>query len=147
MGERLQGKVAIITGASRGIGAAIACYMAEEGAKVVLVSRKIEGLEAVANEIRENGGEATPIACHAGHRNQREDMLDQALEAYGQVEQARVSREEALAGSRGFHAADSSVVVCVFQLNSVTHERRNHGAVVEEGRRAFALPGHVEGTL
>jgi NAD(P)-dependent dehydrogenase (short-subunit alcohol dehydrogenase family) len=86
MGERLRDKVAIVTGASRGIGAAIAANMAAEGAKVVLVSRKIEGLQAVADEIRGHGGEATPIACHAGHANQREDMLDQALKAYGKVD-------------------------------------------------------------
>jgi NAD(P)-dependent dehydrogenase (short-subunit alcohol dehydrogenase family) len=86
MGERLEGKVAIVTGASRGIGAAIAGHMAEEGAKVVLVSRKIDGLEPVANEIRTNGGDATAIACHAGHRDQRESMLEQALRTYGQVD-------------------------------------------------------------
>ncbi len=86
MGERLQGKVAIVTGASRGIGASIASHMAAEGAKVVLVSRKIEGLEGVASEIRGNGGEALPIACHVGHRSQREDMLDQVLKSYGQVD-------------------------------------------------------------
>jgi NAD(P)-dependent dehydrogenase (short-subunit alcohol dehydrogenase family) len=60
--------------------------MAEEGAKVVLVSRKLEGLQAVADEIRGNGGDATPIPCHAGHADQRQDMLDQALKAYGQVD-------------------------------------------------------------
>ncbi len=86
MGERLRDKVAIVTGASRGIGAAIAGYMAEEGAKVVLVSRKIEGLQAVADEIRGNEGEAMPIACHVGHPNQRQEMLDQALKAYGKVD-------------------------------------------------------------
>jgi len=86
MGGRLEGKVAIVTGASRGIGAAIAANMAEEGAKVVLVSRKIEGLEAVATEIREKGGEALPIACHVGHRNQREDMLDEALRSFGKID-------------------------------------------------------------
>jgi NAD(P)-dependent dehydrogenase (short-subunit alcohol dehydrogenase family) len=86
MGERLQGKVAIVTGASRGIGAAIAKQMAEEGAKVVLVSRKIEGLETVASEIRADGGEAMPIACHVGHRSQREEMLDKALQSFGQVD-------------------------------------------------------------
>jgi len=86
MGERLRDKVAIITGASRGIGAGIAGFMAEEGAKVVLVSRKIEALQAVADEIRGNGGEAMPIACHVGHPNQRQDMLDQALKAYGKVD-------------------------------------------------------------
>ncbi len=86
MSERLRDKVAIVTGASRGIGAAIAGYMAEEGAKVILVSRKIEGLQAVADEIRANGGEATPIACHAGHRSQREEMLAEALRAYDKVD-------------------------------------------------------------
>lgn len=86
MGERLRDKVAIVTGASRGIGAAIAANMAQEGAKVVLVSRKMEGLQTVAAEIRGNGGEATPLACHVGHPDQREDMLDQALNAYGRVD-------------------------------------------------------------
>ncbi len=86
MAERLEGKVAIVTGASRGIGAAIATQMAEEGAKVVLVSRKIEGLETVAGEIRDNGGDATAIACHVGHRDQREEMLEKALKAYGKVD-------------------------------------------------------------
>jgi NAD(P)-dependent dehydrogenase (short-subunit alcohol dehydrogenase family) len=86
MGERLREKVAIVTGASRGIGAAIAANMAEEGAKVVLVSRKIEGLETVAEEIRGNGGDATPIACHVGHPDQRDQMLERALQTYGKVD-------------------------------------------------------------
>ncbi len=86
MGERLEGKVAIITGSSRGIGEAIARKMAEEGAKVVLVSRKIEGLQAVADEIRGSGGEATPIACHVGHEDAREAMLKEAVDAYGKVD-------------------------------------------------------------
>ncbi|MFZ1865697.1 MAG: glucose 1-dehydrogenase [Polyangiales bacterium] len=86
MGERLVDKVAIVTGASRGIGAAIAAKMADEGARVILVSRKIEGLSTIADEIRKQGGEATPIACHVGHRAQREAMLDQALQTYGKVD-------------------------------------------------------------
>jgi len=86
MGERLGDKVAIVTGASRGIGAAIAANMAEEGAKVVLVSRKIDGLQGVADEIRGNGGDAMPIACHVGHSDQRQAMLDEALKAYGKVD-------------------------------------------------------------
>jgi NAD(P)-dependent dehydrogenase (short-subunit alcohol dehydrogenase family) len=86
MGERLRDKVAIVTGASRGIGAAVAANMAEEGAKVVLVSRKIDGLRGVADEIRGNGGEAMPIACHVGHSDQRQAMLDEALKAYGKVD-------------------------------------------------------------
>jgi NAD(P)-dependent dehydrogenase (short-subunit alcohol dehydrogenase family) len=86
MGERLRDKVAIVTGASRGIGASIAARMADEGARVVLVSRKIEGLQVVADEIRGRGGDALPIACHVGHPDQRQDMLREALQSYGQVD-------------------------------------------------------------
>ena len=86
MGERLEGKVAIITGSSRGIGEAIAKKMAEEGANVVLVSRKIGGLQTVADEIRASGGEATPIACHVGHEDTRQAMLKQAIDTYGKVD-------------------------------------------------------------
>ncbi|WP_200907198.1 SDR family NAD(P)-dependent oxidoreductase, partial [Ardenticatena maritima] len=62
----LSGKVAIITGASRGIGAAIAKAYAQAGAAVVLASRKQSGLDVVAEEIRAEGGEALPIATHVG---------------------------------------------------------------------------------
>lgn len=86
MSERLEGKVAVITGASRGIGEAIARKMAQEGAKVVLVSRKIESLQPIADQIRASGGDATPIACHIGDDGAREAMLGQALDVYGQVD-------------------------------------------------------------
>jgi len=86
MGKRLEGKVAVITGSSRGIGEAIATHMADEGAKVVLVSRKIEGLEEVAKKITSRGGDATPIAYHVGHAEARRDMLDRTLDRYGKVD-------------------------------------------------------------
>lgn len=62
-----EGKVVLVTGASRGIGEAVARAMAALGAKVVLVSRKLEPLEAVAASIRKEGGEAVAMACHTGH--------------------------------------------------------------------------------
>ena len=62
----LTGRVAVVTGASRGIGEAIAKAYAQQGAKVVVSSRKLEGCAAVAEAINVAGGEAVAIACHIG---------------------------------------------------------------------------------
>jgi NAD(P)-dependent dehydrogenase (short-subunit alcohol dehydrogenase family) len=62
----LTGRVALVTGASRGIGEAIARAYAERGARVVVSSRKQEACDEVARAINESGGDATAIACHIG---------------------------------------------------------------------------------
>jgi NAD(P)-dependent dehydrogenase (short-subunit alcohol dehydrogenase family) len=62
----LSGRVALITGASRGIGRAIALRLARHGATVAVASRHLEGCETVAGEIRAAGGSAVALACHIG---------------------------------------------------------------------------------
>ena len=62
----LSGKTALVSGASRGIGEAIARLLAAQGARVVCTSRKLEGCEAVAAAIREAGGQARALAMHVG---------------------------------------------------------------------------------
>jgi NAD(P)-dependent dehydrogenase (short-subunit alcohol dehydrogenase family) len=82
----LKGKVALITGASRGIGEAIAYALAQYGAQCILVSRKIEGLQAVADKIRAEGGKAEAIACHVGDLNQIEALFKEVQERFGRLD-------------------------------------------------------------
>jgi NAD(P)-dependent dehydrogenase (short-subunit alcohol dehydrogenase family) len=82
----LSGQVAVVTGASRGIGAAIAGSLAAAGAKVVLASRKLDSLQPVADRIRGEGGEALAVACHTGRTADIEALVVAAAEAYGGVD-------------------------------------------------------------
>jgi NADP-dependent 3-hydroxy acid dehydrogenase YdfG len=70
----LSSKVAVVTGASRGIGEGIARAYAEAGAALILASRKADKIEAVARDIRESGGTAFAVAAHCG-RKEEVDLL------------------------------------------------------------------------
>lgn len=83
----LDGKVAIITGASKGIGEAIARVFAQYGAKVVISSRKQADLEVLAEEIRQEfGTEVFPLAAHAGDMHQLRELLAKTIEIFGKVD-------------------------------------------------------------
>ncbi|MEL6717610.1 MAG: glucose 1-dehydrogenase [Bacteroidota bacterium] len=82
----LTGKVAIVTGASKGIGESMARGLAEFGAKVVVSSRKQEAVDAVAESFRADGLEAIGIACHVGRAEQRKALVDKVLEEYGRID-------------------------------------------------------------
>jgi len=82
----LKDKVAIITGASRGIGEAIAKTFAQYGAKVVLASRKQESLDKVAAEIKGSGGEALAVACHTGKIADMDALFKKVMDTYGRVD-------------------------------------------------------------
>ena len=82
----LSGKVALITGASRGIGESIARTLANYGAHVIVSSRKIDGCEAVAGSIREAGGSAEAYACHIGEMVQIEDIWQHIESKHGKLD-------------------------------------------------------------
>ncbi len=82
----LKGKVAIVTGASRGIGKAIALEMAKSGADLVVVSRKIADLEKTAEEARATGRKAIAVAAHIGRLEDIANVVTKAKEAYGKID-------------------------------------------------------------
>ncbi len=82
----LDGKVAIITGSSRGIGRASAEALARLGARVVISSRKAEACEAVAQNIRQHGGEACVIACNISRKAEVEALVAGTLRTYGRID-------------------------------------------------------------
>lgn len=82
----LTGKIALITGASRGIGESIAKTLANHGAHCILVSRKPEALDKVAEEINKAGGKAETMACHTGYLEQIQALFDKVKEKFGKLD-------------------------------------------------------------
>lgn len=86
MGGRLQGKSSVITGAASGIGKATARIFADEGARLVLSDIQLEGLDAVAAELRDGGAEVATVLGDVSKEDDARAMIDAAVDAYGRVD-------------------------------------------------------------
>lgn len=82
----LTGKVAVVTGGSRGLGRAMVLGLARAGADVVIASRKLDTCEEVAAEVRALGRRALAVAAHAGQMESLDGLLDKAYEEFGHLD-------------------------------------------------------------
>lgn len=83
----LTGKVAIVTGGSRGLGREMVLAFAQAGADVVIASRKLESCEVLAREVEQTTGQkALPVACHVGEWGQVEELAERAYDRFGKVD-------------------------------------------------------------
>lgn len=84
--NRLEGKVAVITGGNSGVGAATAKMFAAEGAKVVITARREAALEKVAEEIKAAGGEVYAVATDISKPEDPERLMDLVMQKYGKID-------------------------------------------------------------
>jgi NAD(P)-dependent dehydrogenase (short-subunit alcohol dehydrogenase family) len=83
---RLDGRVAVVTGASAGMGVVFARALADAGARVVLAARRVERLEALAKEISDSGREALAVACDVAQEADIEGLVEATLARFGRVD-------------------------------------------------------------
>jgi len=88
MGNRMEGKVAIVTGASSGIGRATAVRLAEEGAQVSVAARRAERLESLVREIESAGGKALAVETDVADRDSVRNAVSKTVEAFGRLDVA-----------------------------------------------------------
>ena len=143
--------VALITGASSGIGAATAQLMAMEGYRVVLAARREERLEVLANEIRRAGGQALPIRTDVVQLDSIQGMVDRAITEFGQIDllvnNAGFARQKWLEGMDSDRDVDLQVQVNLLGLLFTTQTilphmiQRRRGHIINiSSMAAFVAP-------
>lgn len=132
----LTGKVALVTGASRGIGESIAKLLAQQGAHVIVSSRKIDGCQRVVDEIKEAGYSAQTIACHIGEMDQIAAIFEQIKTEHGKLD---ILVNNAAANPYFGHILDTDVMA--FQKTTDVNIRGYFFMCVEGGKLMKAAGG------
>jgi len=117
----LSGRVAIVTGSTKGIGKAIAEAMAAHGAKVVISSRKAPACEEVARRIREAGGEAIAVPCNVSHKDQLEHLVAETRRRLGAIDVLVAN-----AGVNPFYGGSLEIPDSAFEKILDVNIRSNH---------------------
>jgi NADP-dependent 3-hydroxy acid dehydrogenase YdfG len=104
MSENIEGKVVVITGASSGLGEATARFLAAEGGTIVLGARRVERLQALAEELTSKGSKALAVETDVTDREQVKRLVDTAVETYGRLDVSSTTpglcRSRSWSGSR-----------------------------------------------
>lgn len=135
----LEGKVALVTGGSRGLGRAMVTGLAQAGADVVIASRKLEGCETVAGEVRALGRRALAVAAHAG----RLDTLDALLEAT----YAQFGRLDILINNAGTNPVTAGLSELTPELFQKVFDVNTKGPWYLASRAAPRMAGHGGGSI
>ena len=150
---QLTGKVALITGASKGIGEQIARYLAQFGAKVVISSRRQADLDELAEDIRKTGGEVTAIEARMGDEAQTKHLFDKTVEIYGGID-ILVNNAAEQHPQTDIHQIDEKQLLETFRTNvfamfylvqsALPHLKQNPGSSIINTTSVTAYRGSPE---
>ncbi|GHA34874.1 oxidoreductase [Devosia pacifica] len=149
MDHDFKDKVALVTGAASGIGAAVAHQLAERGAKVVLGDLNKDGAEAVVEAIRANGGEATAVAVDVGVASEMEALVEKCRSTYGALHYAvNNAGIGGPAAPTGEYPLEGWSKVIEINLNSVFYGLRYEiPAILESGGGAIVNMASILGSV
>ena len=149
----MTGKVALVTGGSRGLGYEMAKAFARHGADVIVTSRKAEACEEVAAEIRAMGRRSLAVGCHVGHWDELPGLVEAAYDTFGRVDvlvnNAGIAPTAPTSGDVTEDLFDKTVAVNFkgpFRLSALIGERMvqaGSGAIINVSSMAAARPSRV----